>query len=357
MGLMFSLGMVGMVFGESGGGWIADKIGIRIPLGVSSILSIPLLLLFTLTTNIPFIFVIFLLWGTVRAGVFAPGRGYIGTNVPVTHKATYIAIYSASMSLSRSFGSFIGGYIGEHIGYDYSFYFAAAVLLVGGLFVLFGLSKIPWKNPTLRSPAVSTEGSVSSINIKAPYRSRPFITQCGVAILCWVSVGIIGPFIPLLAVEKVGVAETGVGLLFTISSLVSAALTIPLGRLSDIRNKKTMMIIGMLISGAGMAGIAYSGNYGMLIGALIVQSIGTTLFGPGAVALLSETVPHYWQNTAMGIYGAFEDTGVVIGSALGGVVWEALGARATFLLIGMIPAILGAIMIFAMLRNRPVPAR
>jgi MFS family permease len=175
--------------------------------------------------------------------------------------------------------------------------------------------------------------------------------------LCWISVGTIGPFIPLLAVEKTGVTKTEVGLLFTVSALVSAALTIPLGRLSDLRNKKTMMITGMLISGAGMAAIAFSGSYVMLMGALILQTIGTTLFGPGAVALLSETVPQHWQNTAMGIYGGFEDIGVVIGSAVGGVAWEALGPQTTFLIIGTVPCVLGAIMIFTLLRNRPVPAR
>ena len=354
VGLMFSLAMVGMVFGESSGGWLADKIGLKIPLGISSFCCIPLLLLFTFTSNIPFIFVIFLLWGVARAGVFAPGRGYIGSTVPVTHKATYIAVYTASMSLSRSFGSFMGCYIGDHLGYNYSFYFAAAVLFIGGLCVLFGLSKIPWKNPTLQSPMVPTGNSVPG---KAPYRSRPFATQCGIAMLCWISVGIIGPFIPLLAVDKAGVTKTEVGLLFTVSALVSAALTIPLGRLSDLRNKKTMMITGMLISAAGMAGVAFSGNYGMLMGALILQTIGTTLFGPGAVALLSETVPQHWQNTAMGIYGGFEDIGVVIGSAVGGIAWEALGSQTTFLLIGTAPSVIGAIMIFTLLRNRPATVR
>lgn len=353
VGLMFSLGMVGVAVGESFGGWLADKIGVRIPLGIGIVLSIPLIMLFAFTVNVPFIFTLFLLWGLVRAAIFAPGRGYIGSTVPVTHKATYIAIYSACGALSRSLGSFIGGYVGEHFGYDWMFYTAAIVLAAGGIIIVFGLSKIPWKKPSLPR-TIPGSGAIAG---KSPYRSKPFLTQCSAAVLCWIGVGVIGPYIPLIAVERAGITETEVGLLFTITALISAALQIPAGRLADRRNRKTIMITGLLISAAGMAGIAFAGSYILLIGAMTLQTIGTTLFGPGAVALLSDTVPQNWQNTAMGIYGAFEDTGVIIGGALGGVIWEALGAQSAFLLIGTAPSVLAAITVFALLRGKPAAVK
>ncbi len=357
MGLMFSLGMVGMVFGESGGGWLADKIGIKLPLGIGTLISGPLVLFFLVSSNVPFIFTIFLVWGVVRAGVFAPGRGYIGKTVPLGQKATYIAIYGASMSLSRSLGTFIGGFVGEHLGHDYNFYIAAGIALAGGMLVLFGLSKIPWKNPALPAPVQTTIPAAGKALSQNTYRSRAFISQCVIATLTWVSTGVMGPFIPLFAVENIKVAETEVGLLFTISSIVNAALLIPMGRLSDRKNKRMIMTAGLLVSAAGLAGIALSTNYGILVGALVVQSIGGALFGPAAVALLSETVPQNRQGTAMGIYGGCEDIGVVIGSALGGVIWEALGSKFTFLLVGTVPAILGAITILTILRNKPAAVK
>jgi MFS family permease len=356
MGLMFSLGMVGMVFGESSGGWLADKLGIKIPLGIGTLISGPLVLLFLISNNVPFIFTVFLMWGVVRAGVFAPGRGYIGKTVSLAQKATYMAIYGASMSLTRSLGTFIGGFVGEHLGYDYNFYVATGIALLGGLLVISGLNRIPWKNPVLIVPIeqVVTGGKTSALS---PYRSRIFVSQCIIAVMAWISTGIMGPFIPLLAVENIKVAETEVGLLFTISALVNAALLIPLGRLSDRKNKRTMMAAGLLISAVGLAGIALSTNYGMLVAALVVQSIGGALFGPAAVALLSETVAQNRQGTAMGIYGGCEDVGVVIGSALGGVIWETMGSKATFFLTGVVPAVLGAVIVLVILKNKPSVTR
>jgi MFS family permease len=126
-----------------------------------------------------------------------------------------------------------------------------------------------------------------------------------------------------------------------------------MGRLSDRKNKKTLMITGLLITAASMAGIAMAGNYGILVAAVIVQSVGSAVFGPSAVSMLSDTVPQNWQSTAMGIYGGCEDIGVVIGSALGGFIWEAVSPQSTFLVLGMSAPILGAIVALTMLRNKP----
>jgi MFS family permease len=349
IGFMSSLAMVGMVFGESAGGWLADKVGIRIPLGIGTLFCVPILLLFTFTQSIPFIFTLFLGWGIIRAGVFGPGRGYIGKTVPLAYKATYLAIYAASMSLSRSIGSFVGGLVGERLGYDYNFYFATGIALVGGLLVMFALRKIPLINRTLPSPVVP---GVASVTTKAPYRSRPFISQCAIAAVAWLPIGVSGSFLPLLAADVAKVKETEIGLLFTISSLVGAALIIPLGRMSDRRNKKIMMITGLIVTAAGIGWIALAGSYGEYIAALIVQSIGQAIFGPAAVALLSETVPQNWQGTAMGVYGGFEDLGVVIGAALAGVVWENLGAQNAFLILGAAPPALAALMALVLLKSK-----
>ena len=350
LGLMFSVGMIGMVFGESSAGWLADKVGVKIPLGIGTIACIPLILCFVFTSNIPFIFAIFLVWGVVRAAVFGPGRGYIGGTVPFSQKATFMAIYAASMSVSRSIGSLLGGFVGDRLGYDSNFYFAAGIALLGGALMIFSLRKIPWGKPAIPPPAVPPGVKIST---RAPYRSRNFLSQCVIAAFCWASIGVVAPFLPLMAVDVAKVDATAVGILFTISGLVNAVLLIPIGRLSDRTNRKGMMVAGLLVTAVGMAGIAFSKNYPVLIGSVITESIGGAIFSPAAVALLSDTVPSYWQNTAMGIYGGCEDIGVVVGSAVGGLVWSSLGPKAAFLLVGMTASILGAIVALILLKNNP----
>jgi MFS family permease len=112
------------------------------------------------------------------------------------------------------------------------------------------------------------------------------------------------------------------------------------------------MIVGLLFTAAGLAGLALAKDFPGLVAAVITQSVGSAIFSPSAVSLLSDTVPLNWQNTAMGVYGACEDIGVVAGSALGGLVWSSLGPSSTFLLVGMTAAILGAIVSITLLRYK-----
>lgn len=351
LGLMFSVAMIGMVFGESSGGWLADKIGVRIPLGIGTFACAPIILCFVFTRNTPSIFLIFLSWGIVRAAVFGPGRGYIGATVPLSQKATFIAIYATAIAVSRSLGTLVGGIIGDALGYNWNFFTSVGIALLGGTLVIISLRKIPSVKPVLPSLNSPSSGRTST---RILYRSRTFLSQCAIGALCWTSTGVIGPFLPLLAVEVASVDVMEVGILFTIGALVNAVLLIPMGRLSDRKNKRMLMMAGLLVTAAGLAGLALAKSFPGLVAAVVTQSIGSAIFSPAAVSLLSDTVPLHWQNTAMGIYGACEDIGVVAGSALGGLVWSVLGPPSTFLLVGVTAAILGAIVSFTLLRGKTI---
>ena len=153
IGFMLSVAMVGMVFGESTGGWIADKVGLKIPLAVGTFLCTPVVFAFTLTQNTPAIFLIFLSWGIFRAAIFGPTRGYIGINVPFANKATFMAIYAATLAVSRSLGTLMSGFIADNLGYDWNFFVSTGISVIAGLLVVGGLQKIPLVRlrPTLQS--------------------------------------------------------------------------------------------------------------------------------------------------------------------------------------------------------------
>ena len=89
LGLMFSVSMVGMVFGESSWGWVADKIGLKVPLSAGTFAAALVVSFFVLTQNTVAIFAIFFLWGAMRSAIFGTCRGYIGANAPLARKATY----------------------------------------------------------------------------------------------------------------------------------------------------------------------------------------------------------------------------------------------------------------------------
>ena len=352
LGLMLSVAMVGMVIGESSWGWVADKVGLKIPLSTGTFICALSVFFFVLTQNVPAIFLIFFFWGLVRSAIFGPGRGYIATAAPPLKKATFMAIITAMLSASRSLGALPSGFIVDTWGYHRVFLVSSGISFLGGLVVVTGLRKIRLAKP--KPPAEfssSPPDELPSTDQGLSY--RPLAFQCAVAALNYLGLGVFMTFLPLLATQVVGVEATEVGVLFTIRGLGTMVLGIPMGMLADRKGKRTFMILGLLVSAAAMAGMAFVESFPWLIVFVITSSLGLAMFSPAALGLLSDSVSLQRQSTAMGIYGGLcENTGIIAGSALGGFVWSALGPRATFLM-GTVAAGLGAaICFFGLFRDK-----
>ncbi len=350
IGLMFSVAMVGTVIGEPSSGWLADRLGIKLPLIVGSFASALAVFCFVLTRYLPAIFFIFLFWGVVRSALFGPSRGYIGVNTPLPKRATYMAILTVVISAARSLGALPSGFMVDSWGYNSVFFVATGIAVLGGGTVVVGLRRMrslrtapPGDSPAKTDGFSSVNGAISLISL---------VPQFVVTLLLFIGLGTLMTFGPLLATQVIEVGATEVGILFAIAGLTSAAMGIPLGMLADRMGKKTFMTLGLLVSAVAMAGIAFSESFSWIIVFVVVYGLGLVMFTPAALGFLSESVPESQQSTAMGVYGGMgENMGLIVGSASGGFVWSALGPQAPFLMSSLAAAI-GVVVCLVFVRNR-----
>jgi MFS family permease len=330
LGLMFSVVLIGMVISEWAWGWISDKLGPKIPLSVGTFISGLLVLSFTLTVNVPAIFTILLFWGVVRSAIFGPIRGYIGINAPPLKKATFMAISNSIMIASSCLGTLPSGFIVDAWGYHWSFYVSSVISLTAGIILIGGLKMPLWAKhePTITAPQ-PTKGLFSQGRGSS---NRAIAIQCVVAALAHIGFGISMTFLPLMATQVVGVNASEVGILFGVAGLSTVIFAIPIGLLADYKGKRGVMVLGLLVSASGLAGISFIRTFLWLVVFFVVFEMGMAMFNSAALALLSEKVLPRQQGAAMGFYGAIgENIGVIGGAALGGFVWS-YGGPKTFLL-------------------------
>jgi PPP family 3-phenylpropionic acid transporter len=351
LGLMFSVAMMGMVIGESGWGWIADIIGIRLPLTMGTAVCAVIVIFFAFTKNILLIFLIFFIWGTFRSALFGPGRGFIGMAAPTGKKATYMAIISVMLAASRSLGAFPSGILADSWGYHSVIYVSCFISLIAGVMVPIGLKQSVLTDRRSSAYAGShQEGNKIKLLIAF---CRPLASQCIIATLQFFGLGIFATFLPLLATEVVGVTATKVGVLFTLGGVLAMIMGIPMGLLADHGGKKLSIIMGLILSSIAMMGMAFVHLYSWLIGFVALRSIGMVMYSPAALGLLSDSVPKERQSTVMGVYGGVcENTGIIAGSALGGFVWATLGPEIAFFM-GGVAGILGAVICIAFVESEP----
>jgi EmrB/QacA subfamily drug resistance transporter len=113
--------------------------------------------------------------------------------------------------------------------------------------------------------------------------------------------------------------------------LSSAVFLIPFGRIADIRGRKRIFSLGILIFICASFTLTLSNSPAMLIALRIVQGIGGSMMGATMVAIISSAFPQGERGRALGINSAAIYIGLTTGPFLGGLITAYIGWRSIFL--------------------------
>lgn len=103
-------------------------------------------------------------------------------------------------------------------------------------------------------------------------------------------------------------------------SVVFAALLLTAGRLGDHFGRRTTLIIGIALFGAGSVFAALAGGAGDLIAARAVQGVGGALILPSTLSSVNATFRGRDRAVAFGIWGAVMSGAAALGPLLGGLL-------------------------------------
>lgn len=132
--------------------------------------------------------------------------------------------------------------------------------------------------------------------------------------------------------------------------LAITASIVGVGRLGDRIGRRRLLEIGLLLFTAASAVAGLAPTLGVMIVARAVQGLGAAVMMALSLALVTESVPAAKTGGAMGLLGTTSAIGTALGPSLGGLLIDALGWPAIFL----VGAPLGAVAM--VLARRTLPA-
>jgi MFS family permease len=267
---------------------------------------------------------------------------------PLNRRATYIAVSSAILSLSRGVGALPGGVIADRLGFAWVFYIAGVVVMMGGLGILANRS-------LLRRSIKHTE--TTYVNQSRTGWLPAFIMLILIGIFGFLNISILLTYVPLLGTEVMGISATGVGLIFTVNGLATMAFSVPAGVIADRIGKRTNMISGLALCAVAMGGLALARDFPWVIGLGVVHALGMAFFMTAAISVLADFIPVGRLATYIGLYGGIgENSGLMLGSIIGGFVWDSMGVSATFV-TGVIACCVGIFLCLLLKRTLTVPTQ
>ncbi len=92
-----------------------------------------------------------------------------------------------------------------------------------------------------------------------------------------------------------------------------------------------MFMVGAALFGGASAVAGFAPDFELLLAARVVQGVGGALMLPATVAIVSASVPHEDQGSALGLMGGIAAVAGALGPTIGGVLTSAFSWRAVLL--------------------------
>lgn len=308
-------------------GSLSDRIGRR-PILLLSIGGSCLSYLWCgLATSLWMLFASRLLAGFM-GGTIVTAQAYISDITTPDNRTKGMGMIGASLGLGFTFGPAIGGLLAgsnpEQVNYQLPLLAASGLSLCAFIFAFFTLPK----SGKPQSHGESTTASVSQrLSGLIETLQSPLINVL-IGIFFLIVLGLLGAQTTLaLWLERKfswGPQQTGYLLMFcgVVATILQGGL---IGSLCQKFGELTLLVSGICLLGMGLFLVPFSATLGLLLGAVILLTIGECLSKTAIRSLLSQLVKAQETGKILGIAQSASSLGAILGPGLGGLIFSAMG--------------------------------
>jgi predicted MFS family arabinose efflux permease len=136
-------------------------------------------------------------------------------------------------------------------------------------------------------------------------------------------------FLVLLAQQR-GVPVALVPLVMVAMSVVYALSSYPFGKLADRMSHVTLLWLGLTVLVASDLVMALATHWGTVLIGVCLWGLHMGMTQGLLAAMVADTAPPDLRGTAYGFFNLFSGIALLISSAIAGLLWDSLGASATF---------------------------
>ncbi|MCO5992965.1 MFS transporter [Actinoallomurus rhizosphaericola] len=188
--------------------------------------------------------------------------------------------------------------------------------------------------------------------VGGPARFQVIAILAGVMALDAADKGTIGAVAPELK-QSLGITNTQLGALTSVSSGVGALAAVPVGALTDRVNRSRLLAVSIVLWGAAMVAGALAGSFLWLLLSRLALGAVTATSGPPVASLIGDYFPPGERGRIYGFVLSGELLGAGLGLLVGGNLAPLLTWRAAFAVL----AVLGLGLVYVIARRLPEPAR
>lgn len=319
LGIIVSAGFLASAMGSVLGGHLTDNIGRKQTLAVSSILAGAGWMALSLSGD----------WlqsafsyGVVSGMTACAFPAYTAVVAEYTPEdiGGGLGVINTATSIVSSIGAFVGAATARCLGFRILF-------VVVSLPWLLSVCPILWMEEREKEESGKPESSPLSHLLML--RENQGLLIMSLSVLMVTVGGYAANFYPDYVKREFVVESIRMGVFDSIYSAVWAATNFPMGLLSDKVGRRIVVFVGYFLMGAAWILFPVPRSLFWLYVLYAVYSLGNSM-GFFTTALVADISPEGMKGTAVGVFNSFMYFGVFMSGIVGGVLWEKIGALASF---------------------------
>ena len=260
--------------------------------------------------------------GGVGGSSVSVAQAYIADVTTKETRSKGMGVIGAAFGLGFVFGPLMGGLLSSY-GYTVTGLGSASFSLLAFIVTIILL---PESNQNKQVDAVISKKLINFEAYKKVFSNPALSILISLFfVLTFSFANIYGTF-ALLGIQVYGFTDLQNGYILGILGLTSAAVQGGLiGHLDKLLGKKKILIIGSFFMMVGLAIMPYAGNFLKLAIDCVALSIGTGIFQPTVLSLISQNASDEEQGLTFGVNQSMSAIGRVLGPLWGGFAFEFLG--------------------------------
>jgi len=324
------------------GGWLADRAGRKKPIILGLLAYSVVMALYGFSQDVNQLILLRGLQGMASGIVWPVISTMVVDKVLPRDRSKAIGLYEMMHFLGMVIGPGLGGVLAGMFTVAVPFLVCGVLAFFSSLIVALTVQETT--TTELRIYDVSAEiphfetDSKSSTHNKAirglreltPYASI-FLGLCLAQLILVFSNALMQPVLSVYANEEMGISEVGVGMLFTVQGIVTLLATVPMGIVADEVGRKPIIVLGKIIHAVAALLVILSGSFWPLLFVMTMRGFGRSMSNPSITAMFSGLVPISKRGRGIGIFNLFRNVGLVVGSTVGGFLYEFSSSEAPFI--------------------------
>ena len=274
--------------------------------------------------------------GAVSAGFFPAANALVSDVTSPTNRGTAMGYLSMGNMVGFIVGPALGGFLAQFLGIRMPFILAALATLI-----TMALVYILVQEPVKRT----IKESIPKVPIRIVLsQARRCYGILGMAMFAnMFAMGILEVAFLLDAVINIGVEPYEIGLFFGVIGITMMIGNVGFGKLSDVRGRKWLIVIGAMVGALSLIMFIFSRNTTDLLIAGIVLSIGMSMRGPAIQALIADVTDPRAYGTIMGVFGAVSNSAYAVSPLIGGQIFDETGSAAISMLLAAGVSVAGGV--------------